>query len=199
MGKEINLEKLLGDSGDGGDFPNIVPPHIGLEGVDTRAINVFIHFSGNPEIKTQLYQRMDPETETALVETLEWLVKQERKEQYAMLRADIWRQREAIEAAKREIFPNGVSAAINEVYVTYLIKQGLSTGQANSWWRHALLFLDVNLARVSGRETIRSVEPKGFGPYALLAYPLRLVARWFMLRGADQQRYYNWTSGPAGS
>ena len=199
MGKEIDLDKLLGDSGDDPDFPNVVPPHIGLEGVDTRAINAFAHFSGNAEVKTRLYQRMSPETETALVETLEWLVKQERNEYYALLRADIWRQREAIEAAKRKIFPNGPLAALNEVYVTYLIKQGLSAQQANSGWRHALLILDANLARISGRGTIYDVEPKGFGPYALLGYPLRLGTRWLMLRGADPQRYYNWTAGPAGS
>lgn len=193
----MNLERLLG--GDDGPFPDVVPPHLKEEGVDAKVINAFLYYSGNPGIKTRLFQQMNPATEAALLGTLEWLVASERKEHYALLRVDIWRQLQAIEEEKKKIFPNGISDAVDEVYVTYLIKQGLSAEQANSWWRKFLLARDANLAQISGRGTIYSIEPKGFGPYAMLAYPLRLAVRHFMLQGADTQRYYNWTAGPSGS
>lgn len=193
MGNKPNLERLLD-----GDFDDWVPPHIKQEGIDTAAINAFIHFSGNAEIMTRLYQGMDSGTEDALWGTVDFLVTQARQERYAKLRADIWRQREAIKAAKKEIFPDGLAAAVKDVYVTYLIKQGLPAGKANSFARIALAYVDTNFLAWPSGHSIHEVKPKGFGPYALLVYPIRRAVRFFMLRGANADSFYNWTTGPTG-
>lgn len=179
----MNLEKLLDD-----DFSDMVPPHLKNKGVDARVINALIDYCDNPEIVRRLYLRMDPATEEAFHKTLDWYVTQERNERYAALRLGILKQRQEIEEAKRRIFPRGIGDAINEVYVTYLIKHGLSVEKANSKWRKFLLFTDRNLAAVSGR-TIHEIEPKGFGPYSVIGHPIRTAVRHFMLAGAQHQQY----------
>lgn len=189
MGKKktTSLEDIVFSNDD--DF---IPPHLKRKGIDTALINAAFKYAGNREILNRLWQAMDPGTAWVYWRVLEWHDAQARAMRYAALRSDIAVKMQEIEEAKKRIFPEGaiksIMGRVNEVYVTYLIKAGLSAEQANSFPRKALLFLDYLTARLSGSQFNRP-EPAKPGLYAFTAYPLRYAIRHAMLWGANTKRY----------
>ena len=175
------LERLVDD-----DFSDIVPIGLRGEGVDTGLINELAR-SPHDETFRQLYLLMDPETEDAFYRTLDWyanLEKEERVRRIRAERAEIYAQLEESRRRAKELFPNGMAAAVNLAYTSYLQEQGLPEGKINLW-RYFLLWSDITVARIF-KHGIDDVNPDGFGPYAVIGYLPRKAMRYFMTEGATK-------------
>lgn len=178
-----NLERIIGDS-------NIVPMHLRGKGVDIGLIEELID---TPKNRERLLQQMNLKTYKVFCQTLKWYEDVKRREGYALERLEIYLQLEQCERDKKELFPNGVFGeifdaikgiprAVNDSYTPYLTEKGVPPEKINTL-RKALLLYDIIIANTFKRE-VDNVEPSGFGPYAIIGYPLRTITRYFMLRGS---------------
>ena len=186
-----DLEKLLDD-----DFEDVVPLYLKTEGINTELINQLVAYIGNDEIYERLSSRMNPKTRTAATETLRWLAGNKRKERIMGERGEIYWQFEALEQEKREIFPNGmfkeyikdVREGIYRPFVDHhrnnLSELGLPEEKIGTS-RILMSALDMGVSNFFHHD-IDKVESNGFGPYAMIGYPIRKGIRYFMLQGAQK-------------
>jgi len=152
-----------------GEFDKVMPSHLRGEGVDIQLIANLVAYP-NKEISSRLISRMNSQTNTAAIRECE--------------------------LAYKEIFPDGmfgeykkdVRDGIYRPFVDHhkknLSELGLPEEKIGTS-RILLSALDMGVANLFHHD-VDKVEPTGFGPYAMIGYPIRQGIRYFMLEGAQK-------------
>ncbi|MBI3036780.1 hypothetical protein HYY73_03460 [Candidatus Woesearchaeota archaeon] len=190
-----------------GDVPDLIPDTLQeraerLSSEARQKVNQLLwlelaYVHSQPELVSpkqySLYQSMwypsdNPEAEDVFSEALKWHYEVERGESSAVqklrysqaIRKSRERSAEHWKRIKREIWA---------APIRYFSSHDVPADEVTVW-RKLFLILDMNLAGFSGRD-IDEVKPKGFGPYAVLAYPPRLLLRHLMFLGTEGRKYVN--------
>lgn len=189
-----------------GDAPDLIPDNLqkraeSLSSETRQQVNqllwlelVYVHADNlvSPQqyntYHGEWYPSDDPEAEAVLTEALTWHHEVERKESSAVQKL---RYAEAIKQSRersRELW-KGMVQEMKATPVRYFTSHGVPADKVTGW-RRLFLILDMNIAGLSGRD-IDEVKPKGFGPYAVLAHPPRLLLRQLMFFGTEGREYVN--------
>jgi hypothetical protein len=171
-----DLSELINEN-----FDNIIPAHLRHPDVDSEIISKLITIELTDHEFDELYGSIDELSREVYHDSLEWYSKIEASDRLKKIRLERFlTSQEISNSIKRadELFPNGFYSEINSIYDNQLEKLGIPNEKSN-FLRKMLLFGDISISRIFGQD-IDILEPKNFGSYSIIGYPIRKALRYMM-------------------